>query len=335
MEPLVSVIMPTYNHAECIDVAVRSVLRQSYKAWELIIIDDGSTDDTVAVAKSAAGSDRRVRVLTCSHRGLGRLDEIYNDGLRSARGRYVAILEGDDWWPEDRLEVQMGAQVAAGATLCYGVAALWKDGRVAGDAGRPPFRGVVRGEQFLYYLLCDKAAVQPVTLCVERTAIESVGGFKQLGFVAVDLPTLLHLPVRGKDVLFVDAILGYWRQHGRQATRRFVIGDHDQVDGVLGRSRSEVMLMTLSMRVEAARLFDIGVSAEEIRSHVGPGISRWALAALASSIVYRGRLPRDYLSLVGLVLRYGDAGDWMRCSSLLTIGRAPWVGQWIKRRLSW
>lgn len=100
--PAVSVVMPAYNAAACIARAVDSVLAQSWTDRELLVVDDGSSDGTVA-ALAAYGD--RVHVLTQTNAGPA---AARNLGLREARGRYVAFLDADDWWLPAKLSRQVG-----------------------------------------------------------------------------------------------------------------------------------------------------------------------------------------------------------------------------------
>lgn len=99
--PLVSVVIPAYNAAWCIARAIESVLAQGFRDYELIVVDDGSTDGTVA-ALSRFGE--AVRVLSKSNGGLS---SARNAGIQASRGHYVAFLDADDWWLEDKLERQV------------------------------------------------------------------------------------------------------------------------------------------------------------------------------------------------------------------------------------
>jgi hypothetical protein len=90
-EPVVSVIMPTYNRAELLPAAIASVIAQSYPNWELIVVDDGSDDGTTATLEAL--SDPRVRGLRVEHGGVG---AARNAGLDAARGSLVAYLDDDN-----------------------------------------------------------------------------------------------------------------------------------------------------------------------------------------------------------------------------------------------
>ena len=115
IDGLVSVIMPSWNTADLIGESIRSVQAQTYPDWELIIVDDCSTDDTAAVV--AAFDDERIRFFeneTNSGAALSR-----NRGLREARGEWIAFLDSDDLWMPDKLEKQIAFMRANDYPLSY------------------------------------------------------------------------------------------------------------------------------------------------------------------------------------------------------------------------
>lgn len=101
--PLVSVVIATYNMARFLPLALRSALGQSYENIEVLVIDDGSQDDTQAVM-APFRSDHRVRYVFQQNGGQA---SAKNHGIREARGEYVAFLDADDMWVPDKLERQM------------------------------------------------------------------------------------------------------------------------------------------------------------------------------------------------------------------------------------
>ena len=103
--PLVSVIMPSFNHEEFISESIQSVLNQTLSDFELLIIDDASTDRSKKTIHSYAEKDRRIRTLFHEeNKGIART---YNDGLDRAKGSYVATTASDDVWAENKLEKEI------------------------------------------------------------------------------------------------------------------------------------------------------------------------------------------------------------------------------------
>jgi len=100
MSPTVSVIIPTYNRWPMVGEAIESVLAQSYRSWELIVVDDGSTDDT---SERLAPYGSKIKYISRQRSGVA---AARNHGIASATGQYVAFLDSDDLWMPRKLEVQ-------------------------------------------------------------------------------------------------------------------------------------------------------------------------------------------------------------------------------------
>lgn len=115
--PLISVIMPAYNAGEYIDDAIASVAGQTYDNWELIVVDDCSSDDTAQIAEKWVTRDARISLLTDSeNKGVS---WVRNKGIDSAKGEWIALLDSDDLWMPDKLEKQLALAEKTGAELVY------------------------------------------------------------------------------------------------------------------------------------------------------------------------------------------------------------------------
>ena len=103
---LVSIIMPCYNSSSFLFMSLDSILNQSFKDWELLVIDDCSFDDSASIVKQYAENDKRIKYLkTDIPSGSPVLPR--NMGIRNAQGRYIAFLDSDDAWLPNKLEKQM------------------------------------------------------------------------------------------------------------------------------------------------------------------------------------------------------------------------------------
>jgi glycosyltransferase involved in cell wall biosynthesis len=99
----VSIILPVYNAAHSVKAAVRSCLEQGYRDFELIIIDDGSTDETPVLIREMAGKDKRIKILHHPHKGIV---SALNDGIAAASGIYIARMDADDVMYPERIRRQ-------------------------------------------------------------------------------------------------------------------------------------------------------------------------------------------------------------------------------------
>lgn len=116
-QSLVSVVMPAYNAASTIRGAVISVLSQTYASWELVIVDDCSTDDTPHLVDALADADERIRVLHAP-RNAG-VAAARNAAIAAARGSHIAFLDSDDGWHPRKLEWQMEHMEDTRSRVCY------------------------------------------------------------------------------------------------------------------------------------------------------------------------------------------------------------------------
>lgn len=115
--PLVSVIMPAYNMERFITSAIRSVQQQTLTDWELLVIDDGSSDGTCAIVQELADGDNRIHLLRNeANMGVARTR---NRGLDLCQGQYVAFLDSDDLWQPRKLECQLARFQETEADLVY------------------------------------------------------------------------------------------------------------------------------------------------------------------------------------------------------------------------
>lgn len=122
---LISIIMAAYNAEKTIEVAIQSVINQTYKNWELIVVNDCSQDGTLEIVSTLAKSDSRIRIIN-NPINCGASQTRHN-GLMQARGEWIAILDSDDIWTNDKLEKQITLQEQTGAELLFTGSAFMND----------------------------------------------------------------------------------------------------------------------------------------------------------------------------------------------------------------
>lgn len=172
--PLVTVVIPSYNHRPYIAETIGSVLRQSYPAVQLVVIDDGSTDGSVELLQSLAaehGFDLIIQANTGVCRALNR-------AIRDrARGHYVALLGSDDIWVEDKVAAQVDRlESEPGAELCFSQARYFR--RTPADAYGAPFPARPREGRVLGRVAVRQHAPAG-TLLFTRSLFDALGGFDE------------------------------------------------------------------------------------------------------------------------------------------------------------
>lgn len=116
--PLVSVIIPTYNRAQILPITLNAILKQTYRHMEIIVVSDGSTDQTAQVVRRYQDNDPRVRYLEITH--TGRPAPARNHGIKKAHGEFLAFCDDDDIWLPEKIERQVAKmQEQPTAGLCY------------------------------------------------------------------------------------------------------------------------------------------------------------------------------------------------------------------------
>jgi glycosyltransferase involved in cell wall biosynthesis len=222
--PNVTIVTPTFNAARFVRRCVESVLAQTFTDWELVVADDGSSDGTPEVA--ASYGDPRIRVLRLPHRGLRALAETYNHALRAGSGELVAVLEGDDWWPPDKLAVQVRGFDRPAVQLSWGVGLeVDLEGRTLKTERLLPAGSgdqVFTTAEIFQRVLREWILSPSITVMARRSALEGAGCFRQDGSAHyVDLPTWLTLLARAPgEVVWHDHVVGYWQRHAAQTTSR-------------------------------------------------------------------------------------------------------------------
>jgi teichuronic acid biosynthesis glycosyltransferase TuaG len=154
--PLVSIVMPNYNKGPFIREAIQSVVDQSHENWELIVVDNNSTDDSLETIRSYAAGDDRITAL--DHLSPGDPGAVRNTGLAQAKGEFLAFLDSDDLWLPSKLERQLAFMHEENAALCTtGTEIIDENGRLTG--AYLPAMGTADWDQMLVENVVSTSAV--------------------------------------------------------------------------------------------------------------------------------------------------------------------------------
>ncbi len=163
MDGLVSVVTPMYNSEKYIRQTIESVQKQTYDNWEMIIVDDCSSDRSVQIAQEFAAHDRRIHViLNKENQGVA---VSRNISIANASGRYIAFLDSDDLWRPKKLEMQLKLMKKKGSAFCYGACG------VIDAAGRDIKKNRMVPEQLTYKQLLRGNQIPCLTVIIDRQVV--------------------------------------------------------------------------------------------------------------------------------------------------------------------
>ncbi|MEW6571398.1 MAG: glycosyltransferase, partial [Nitrospirota bacterium] len=177
LPPLISVIVPTYNHARYLPAALDSLIAQTYPNWEALVVNDGSTDDTPKVIEQYAAKDKRIRSF---HKENGGVGSALNEGLRNAGGEWICWLSSDDQFLPNKLETHVYAFKAHPSFKVFHTDYFWLNEKtqeilssgIDPDRLFPPMElQTLKFFQINYF--------NGISICIHRSVFESVGYFKE------------------------------------------------------------------------------------------------------------------------------------------------------------
>lgn len=209
--PVISVIMPNFNGAQLISRSIDSVLLQTFRDLELIVVDDGSSDASVAVVNGVP--DKRVRLLQQDHGGVC---AARNRGIDGARGKYIAFLDSDDTWAPTCLERLYAAiSSAPDAAIAY---CGWQNIGLGGARDKafvpPDYETPDKLELWI------RNSRWPIHAALTRkTAILAVGGFDPRFPTSEDFLLWLQIVAENKIVRVPEVLAFYYHHEGPRATR--------------------------------------------------------------------------------------------------------------------
>jgi glycosyltransferase involved in cell wall biosynthesis len=211
--PIVSVVMAVYNSERYLEEAIQSILNQTFRDFELIIIDDGSTDKSTEILKKYAGLDTRIRLVTHENKGL---TKSLNVGLSMARGEFIARMDGDDVADLSRFAKQLNAFKRDSNLVLLGseVELITEDGFPLGPRGQPSEEVEIRRR----LLQGDSGVVTHPAVMFRANVAQSIGGYDERFSTTQDLDLFLKLSELGTIGNLPETLL-QWRQHEKSVNR--------------------------------------------------------------------------------------------------------------------
>ena len=220
--PKVSVIIPTYNRARIVGEAIDSVLAQRYDDFELIVVDDGSTDGTEEVVASYLP---RLTYINQEHQGVS---AARNHGIASARGEYLSFLDSDDLWLREKLSTQMHFMESHPEyRICY-TDEIW----IRNGVRVNPMKKHKKYSGMIFEQCLPLCIVSPSSVLIVRTLLDEVGTFDEGLEVCEDYDLWLRIAAR-YPIHFIEKPLIVKRGgHGDQLSKKFNSQDRFRIQAL-------------------------------------------------------------------------------------------------------
>ncbi len=211
MQPLFSIVIPTYNQAKKLQRAIESVLRQSNDDFEILVMDDGSRDNTGAVVASFADS----RITYTWEENFGGPARPRNRGIGRAKGEWICFLDADDWWAKDKLRACL-ACINANVDLVYHPLRIVSEQRRM--LRRKQIKSWQVGRPVLIDLLVNGNAIATSSVVVRKSLLEKIGGVNESVemIASEDYNTWLRVAKVTDNFLYLPRTLGYYT-HDQQS----------------------------------------------------------------------------------------------------------------------
>ncbi len=216
---LISVIVPTYNRAQTLLRALESVINQSHSAWEMVVVDDGSTDDTrerVSRWAADAGVQSRYQYVRTENRGVS---AARNLGVQIAQGDWLAFLDSDDEWLPNKLSTQW--PLLSEFKWVHGEE-IW----IRNGVRVNPMKKHAKSGGRIFTRCADLCCVSPSAVILSREIFVEADGFREDFPVCEDYDLWLKISSRHEIGFVPSPILRKYGGHGDQLSRRFVAMDY-------------------------------------------------------------------------------------------------------------
>lgn len=267
-QPLISVVIPAYNRTNGITPAIDSVRKQTYENLEIIVVDDGSVDNTYAIATAAAVEEPRLRVLR-HHRNAG-AQAARNTGIAAALGLWVAFLDSDDVYMPDSLQRRLEAALREGASAAHSECLVLRaDGSIE-SLGTVPMRGDIRRA-----VLARPGPTFPGML-VMTDRLRAIGPLDESVISFQEWDTAIRLSTVSRFAFVAEPTFTYdqRRQDSISSDRRRSAAGYEQVV----RKHVRSILVNGGPRVLSAHLLE----AARLHAYAGDRRTAWSRVMVAS-----------------------------------------------------
>ena len=294
--PAISIVIPTYNHAEYLQQALQSVIDQTFHDWEAIIVNNFSDDATLQIIEQF--NEPRFRVINFRNHGI--IAASRNEGIRNSLAPVIAFLDSDDTWYKDKLSKCMSEFENGAKVVCHGENWI-SDSSVP----RAIFYGPAEKATYKNLLFRGNCISTSATL-VNREVLEQLAGFSENpSFItAEDYELWMRISLATTNFVFIHEILGEFRRHGKSASSsvdKHLAAEIAVINHHVEQMRPSFMVFTRARHRRAKAFYSAG------RTHMRGGSTGSALSFFVKALLQSPIFFRTYvaitLTLINLLRR--------------------------------
>ncbi len=215
--PLISVVIPTYNHAKYLDRALKSVIEQTYKNWEIIVVDNFSSDNTEEVVLKYKYS--KIKYIKVKNNGV--IAKSRNMGISNAKGDWIAFLDSDDWWEKSKLDTCINCiKKNTNIDLIYhDLKLVNKNHRTLSKKRIKSFRlkkPIIKNLMLKGNIICNSSVI------VRKKIINEIGGINESKDIiaAEDFNTWLRVAEISNNFIYLPLKLGFYFEHSMGVSQK-------------------------------------------------------------------------------------------------------------------
>ena len=284
--PAISIVIPTYNHAEYLQQALQSVVDQTFHDWEAIIVNNFSDDATLQIIEQF--NEPRFRVINFRNHGV--IAASRNEGLRNSLAPVIAFLDSDDTWYKDKLSKCMSEFEHGAKVVCHGE--NWISNS---SVPRAIFYGPAEKATYRNLLFRGNCISTSATL-VNKEVLEQLSGFSENpSFItAEDYELWMRISLATTNFVFVHEILGEYRRHGESASSsvdKHLAAEIAVINHHVEQMRPSFTVFIRARHRRAKAFYSAG------RTHMRGGSTSFALSFFAKALLQSPVFFRTYVAI--------------------------------------
>jgi glycosyltransferase involved in cell wall biosynthesis len=254
-EVLVSIIMPAYNASKYIQDAIDSVIKQTFLNWELIIVDDGSTDSTKEIVKKNSTNDSRIYYYFQENSKQGKARNL---AISKSKGEYLAFLDSDDIWVPEKLQVQINEILIKNVDLVFSDSYVFHDSNFLDKSKRMNTPNMIlKGDDALNLFLAGNR-IPILTVLAKKEKVVMVNGLSEKNSIqnAEDYHLWLKMLINGCAFYGSDKTLAFYRVHEQSSTNQDKFASEQVIEVFFDLLNENVHLKLIILKAFKERICD-------------------------------------------------------------------------------